>query len=367
MRIRLGDSFFCIILFCIPFLRSVEYIYPIASFDDGKTLLLMDQISPLQRALILWDVETKQSTQALWSLFNPAHVQLLPDKSGFSFLDNGRLRIQKFQKRSPKAIDFDKPLYNIGMINWIDMNFCYCSAQSGDNFALFQLCTDGTLCCIASHPHKDYLYPQKSSSHLFYIERERGDMHKKDAHYAIMHMPYPVIDHDYGDDKDYETTDYALSAVLVMDFHDIPIVFLNMRSETEGFVLAHDKNIVDKDTLLFCYYCFAKIDDEWRAQKLFSFKIPLSLLTSDEDRLYESLLPLLPKVVDSTIYFVDCSHNKHSYLELYSYAVSTKTIKKIATQSKHHSFVPVQCGTYFFIGGKNVKKRGIIDIPRFLT
>ena len=117
---------------------SSEYIYPVASLDEDN-ILYIHQTSPRSIQLFEWNTITNHTEQILWSLFNPVGIQLLPDNSGFSFIDNGRLRIKAFQKRSPKTIDFDEPIFNINALHWIDEHTCYCSAYYNNLFSLFEL------------------------------------------------------------------------------------------------------------------------------------------------------------------------------------------------------------------------------------
>src|SRR5690606_3475103 len=105
---------------------SKEYLYPVAHLSDYKTIFLIHQKYNYSIELLIWDCETNQIQEGLWSLFNPAGFQLLPDESGFSFIDNGRLRIKYFNKRSPKVIDFDNYFYNMSLINWINSDEFYC-------------------------------------------------------------------------------------------------------------------------------------------------------------------------------------------------------------------------------------------------
>lgn len=322
----------------ISSIYAIEYTYPVAALNDGTTILYIHQHNSTQIELCSWNIHTQHSEPILWSIFNPTGVTLLPDQSGFSFMDNGRLRIQLFQRRSPKAIDFDEPLYNINTLHWINNDSCYCSAQYIDNFALFELHTNGTLQSLMYTKGKDCMYPQKIDNQLFYIERDKTNTI---AHYQIMHSLYPT------------TVDAAQPSKAIINFDSAPIIFLNMISDQEGFVLQHTNSIGHKNqTLQFLYHHIIKKGNIWSKEQLFSFDIPTNLLVPGEQQLYESILPLLPRVINNKVYFVDCSQNKDYSLEPYFYDLIIKKIKKATMPAQNkHCFVPIACGKTLCYGG----------------
>ena len=328
-------------LFSFCFLPAIEYTYPVACLDDGVTILFIHQLSTTRIQLFQLNTQTDQIEPILWSLFNPAAMQLLPDRSGFSFIDNGRLRIKRFNKRSPKAIDFSEPLFNINSLCWLDSNSCYCSAQQGNAMALFELHDDGTARCLAHDKKKDFLYPQKIDNHLFYIERDKNNNVSSCAHH-IMQMTYP---------KD----ERHAQARMIINFNDKPIAFLDMKSYQEGFVLEHNQ-IVDSrnENLLFLYHRIIKKERVWKKELLFSFSIPAYLLIQgNQEQLHESILPLLPRSIDNKIYFVDNSMSATSHLELYAYDMSRNAQEKVILPTEHegHVFVPMLCGDEIYYGG----------------
>ncbi len=322
-------------------LPATEYIYPVASLSDEKTILYIHQHFSTNIELFSYNTQTRQTEPMLWSVFNPAGLQMLPDNSGFSFIDNGRLRIKSFDKRSAKAIDFDDPLCGINNLHWIDNQSCYCSAQYNNNFALFELHDDGTLQCLRSAEGKDYMYPQKIDDQLFYIERCTTKNSLNDFHYTIASCSYQKSNSD------------NLKANLVADFGTTPIIFLTMVSETEGFVVEHAQQIDSENpTMLFTYHQIIKEGDAWNKNILFSFSIPTSLLLDIQERLYESILPLLPRIINEKVYFVDCANNTDYILEPYFYSLQDKIVQKInLDQHKGHAFAPMLCKNTLYYGG----------------
>lgn len=329
--------YYCFYIFLVhaSLSHSTEYVYPVAYCEDESAILYIHQQSPESIRLFKWNMLTKCSEEVLWSLFNPAGLRLLPNNVGFSFIDNGRLRIKNFQKRSPKTIDFDEPLYNINVLDWIDEHTCYCSAQQGDNFSLFELHDDGSLQLIKSDNNVDFLYPVKIDDQLFYIERNHSNIN-----YRIVQTQY-----DLSSNKTIHE---------VMDFYDKPIIFLNMISAQEGFVIEHEKTMpIDETVMFFAYYQVIKEGNYWNKNLLFSFAIPTNLFLYDsQERLFESILPLLPRIIDNKIYFVDSSHNNLANLELYYFDLKNMQINKVfIPKSRKHVFVPILCNQQLCSGG----------------
>jgi hypothetical protein len=317
--------------------HSHYFLYPVASLHNEKIILFLKQNSKDNIELIIWDNTTKHAEKGLWSLFNPAGIQILPDETGFSFIDNGRLRIKYFNKRSPKTIEFDQYIYNIHTIHWINSSECYFSAKSiNDLFSVFHCSMDGTTQCLISDKQSHCMYPQKINNQLFFIK-------KTDKKWSITQTYY---------DKNSSNPH-----VEIINFNNNPIIFLHMISETEGFVIKHAKAIDrEQKNIIFHYYYIYKKNSVWSKKCLFSFTIPSFLLMPDSlYRLYESLLPLIPRIIDKTIYFVDSSKNNDNLLELFVCDIKSLKIKKIMLANQKHIgnlFVPIKCGTQFLYGGE---------------
>lgn len=337
---------FFIIITTVILCRSgeYEYVYPIAVLDNER-IMYMHQINATTIRLLSWNSMSDSREELLWSMYTPIQVKILPHKKGFSFIDNGRLRIQLFQKRSPKAVDFDDPIYNINTIEWLDEHMCYCSAQYNNHSALFQLSDDGTTHLLIAHSEKDYVYPQKVNASLFFIERSVS--FAKTFNYCILkteyHTSLPASLPEKNNDLE-----------LIIDFQDKPIIFLTMISEHEGFVIEHQKTIhSDDSTTLFSYHHIFIDHDTWIVSKLFSFHIPTCLfLPGRKECLFESIIPLLPKVIDNKIFFVDCTYNENNFLELYYYDLEHQHIKKLqGIHNDQHYFIPIRFNNELYVGG----------------
>ena len=312
-------------------IAATEYIYPVASLGD--VILYIHQTSPNTMQLFEWNTITNHTEQILWSLFNPAAVQLLPSNTSFSFIDNGRLRIKAFHKRAPKTIDFDEPIFNINALQWIDEHTCYCSAYYNNHFSLFELGDDGRVDCLMRSDSSDSMYPQKIDDQLFYIERTIKD---NINNYTIKQTSYKQAEPQ-----------------LIVDFSNNPIICLHMISEIEGFAIEHQKDIDDTSAaVLFRYHHILNENNTWQSQVLFTFEVPTYLfLYNNDHRLFESILPLLPRLIDNKIYFVDSS--KDAYLKPYYYDCLMNEIHAIdiLPENEGHFFVPMQCGDKLCFGG----------------
>jgi len=345
-------------------IQLAEYVYPVAALDQDN-LILIQQKATNNILLWFWNKETKQVEQGLWSRFNPAGFRLLPDKSGFSFIDNGLLKVKFFHKRSPKTIALDEPLYDINLIQWIDNDHCYVSAKKNGHFGIFQLSMKGDVDCIVANSFADCLYPQKIDDTLFYIERISNN-------YRVMSISCPelvccnsddsAIIHDFDVQvqkiMDKHTRKEKKKSVrnkqLIFDFKRQPIDFLYMISSTQGFVLEYDAYVDTKDdTILFSYLHLAKKNNTWHYEQLFSFAIPANLLLSDSPtRLYESILPLLPRHIDNAIYFADTRHQQNLNIFRYDLRLGITKQETFTKSKNQHRFAPWIIDDKLFFGGE---------------
>ena len=367
--------FFLFFMFILPFsMQSIEYVYPVAALNQDN-LLLIEQKAADNITLWFLDRKTKQLKPGLWSRFNPAGLRLLPDKSGFSFIDNGLVKVKFFHKRSPKTIALDEPLYDISMVQWIDNHRCYVSAKKNNRFGIFQLTIKGDVGCIVENSLADCLYPQKIDNLLFYIERSNNN-------YRMMSVSYPegllCNSDNFSDISDFDTQVEEIidkqtrkekkrgvtNKQLIFDFKRQPIAFLHMISSSEGFVLEYDAYVdIKDDIILFSYLHLTKTDNSWYYDQLFSFAIPSVLLLADSPtRLYESILPLLPRHINNTIYFADARHQKNLNIFRYDLGLGTTKQKTFTKSNNRHRFAPFVVNDKLFVGGIFVLEKFIMYI-----
>jgi len=373
MRITLSGILSIIAGLCTAsFLSGEEYLYPVASFkeQDKQKVYLFYQKSLTHIELWLWDCETKEVAKALLSTYTPAGLRLLPNQQGFGFIDNGRIKVKLYNKRSPKSLDIYEPIYDINPVTWLDDDCCYFSAKERECYGIYHVNMLGELKRIITFPKIDCMYPQKVNGELFYIERT---IMNNGYRYRIMQAPYPQVVFTSRVFSN-ENFDEQVNALLaeegnkpanglitqdqckpMLDFEERPIAFLSMISEQEGFVIEHSIHIDKQDkTMLFLFHHIKKGKSDWECTYLFSFEIPLHLLLPESSsRLYESILPLLPKHYGNYIYYVDCSKSEQHMLNIFHYNLISgqHTQKTFGAEVHQNFFVPMAIGDKLFYGG----------------
>lgn len=346
------------LLTCYTSLLSAEYVYPVAALSKEEVYVLY-QKSVDHIELWLWNSVTKKASKALLSTFYPAGLRLLPDGSGFSFIDNDRIRIKMQGRRQPRAVSFCEPIYDINLIDWIDNQAFYFSAKEKDRYAIFHGTIYGTCHRIISIKHGDCMYPQLRGSNLYFIERDDNN------DYAIASIPYPHVPREecvpcdnpeefeqrvkalIEDKNDKFMRSYAdlSKRSIIADFGKHPIAFLRMYSDFFGIVLEYPQSVNRSDTLIpFVCHAFEYINNEWQTRELFSFNIPSQLLImGNSERLYESILPLLPTFDgNQTLFFINT--NKFGLgSSIVGYRVSDRSLSEICTsvENKGMFFSPL--------------------------
>jgi len=277
--------------------RRHSYLYPIDTIEsegEGYILTLWQKSSDVTE-LYFCNSETGVAHKELFSLFSPAGIQVLPGKQAYSFIDNGRVRIKDLAKRSPASLEFNKPIFNISLVHWMNDEAAYCHAQEGRRFGLYMFNREGSVQKLLYDQSHDYLFPSRIDDELFYIRRE----YKNDQ---IFHTICAV---PFGYDVSYDGNTLCANQEHIISAGTMPIAFLRMVSKKLGFVLVHRSVLdVNEKNVLFHYYTIEKKGKVWRAQQLFSFCVPSFLLDSNnENRLYENMLPLLPHHDGAQIYY----------------------------------------------------------------
>jgi len=295
---KLSNIFFvCCIAVSV---HAIEYLYPVGtgiSPEGSDVIYLIYQRSLEHVELFAWDPIEGVAHKALLSAYTPAFFHLLPDNSGFSFIDQGRIRIKQFEKRSPFTIPLYAPIDTITSVEWIDAQHCYFTARYADHFGIFATDLEGNMTTVLSDDGHDFLYPQQPAGQLFFIRRSAS------GNYDI--GTQLVNEHDYH---------------IILNFEETPIAFLRMIDAEHGFVIQHQAYLDRHDTFsnFACWY-FKKIDGQWKKERIFEFNIPLDLFFGDTpQRFYESIVPLLPVHIDGNIFFIN--HNMlTNRLGLYRY------------------------------------------------
>ena len=338
-----------------------QFIYPIADLEEGNQLLLLYQKSLDNIELWVWNAFDKSAQKGLLSFYSPANLRLLPNKDGFSFIDQGRIRIKKFQKRSPKTIDIYEPISSITSMSWIDNHNFYFVAREGDFYQVFQSDDEGKVHRVTKEDAVDFLYPQKVDNNLFAIRRDI------DRKFEVIRQDWKLEQFNFRKEiKDYAT----------LLKNNKPICFLNMISDHEGFFLEYSGFRLENETT-YNFSCYRMVDEgeEWKKSYLFTFKIPVENISGfSSARLYESVEPFLPNYTcRDFVFFVDYSENAKSF-GLYKYHIpSKKTI--VVNQPVHNKsgknnqmFAPlivnekIHCGLMFKSGKSlDIINQNVVD------
>lgn len=277
MQLKKQKLFLCFLLLLMSMFYNLpilpqEFLYPVAATTkNGKTkIYVLHQKSINNVELLVWDPQTKVCSQGLLSTYTPASLKILPNGDGFSFIDDGRIRIKKFDKRSPKAIDIYEPLYDISQLNWIDEHNFYVSAKKNNKFCIFHIHENGLIkpiledlqdlnldlancdftgnyredrnrenrdcedrncvnrdredrnCVNHDCVGRDFMYPQKVGNSLFYIERvmREGDCKKEHVSYKIAKTVYPDLCLQMQNllDKLEQTEDFDVKTKKIQEF-----------------------------------------------------------------------------------------------------------------------------------------------------
>jgi len=305
------------------------------------TIALVHQVSLESTELYIQDLRTNSAAPALHSRFMPTHIALLPTGDGFSFLDNGIVRIKYFHKRSPKSIEFSSPLRAINSMVWGTNMHMYISAKYLDHYGLYDATINGDVQRILSREHTDFLFPQKINNHLFFIARSiNQDIYS----YAIAKVNHFK----------------AETERVIADFGNQPIAFLAMDTDSKGFVVTHPPYLsAHSENVLFSYYCIFEdknvpsqenLDNYrgWHVQKLFDFSIPTKLLvTNNQSGLFEHIFP---KKYDNDIFF---SHAINGTLVLFKYSLLSGQYYQMTTcrSPEDHAFSPLKVGNIIYYSG----------------
>ncbi len=348
----------------IPAFTYSEFLYPVGTvlFENTERLVVLYQQGE-HLELWLWDPVTKTAFKGL-SHYTPAGLTVLPSGTQCSFIDHERIRIKAISKKSPKALDM-YPLYDFGLLYWIDDENCYCSARERSHYNLFHITTDGNLYRLTRSNTHHYTYPQKRGTDLFYIKSNEENA------YTIEKVTYPTTQiatcqakiHDLQGEFTLEKIELAsedtprsclAESIPEVLFncaeHDKALTFLHMKSAHEGFFLKHiDHPFIERFEKIMTFECWhlIKQEEKWDTKKLFSFSIPLHFLYG-ENRLYESILRLLPLYTNEDIFYV--SANTEGYLHVYRYSTLNASITCLAQAPQKGTYEEYLFTPYFYKG-----------------
>jgi hypothetical protein len=334
--------------------KSEEFLYPIgiSESNNKKRIYVVYQKNILHLELWSLDLNMKSPHKELMSSYNPAGIKFMPNEKGFSFIDNGRIKLKYFNKRSTINFEFEFPLYDFHTVEWLNEELFYFSAKAGKRFCIF-LCNTNTKGIknligrdLCSRTNDDFMYPQIISNKIFFISKS---VHKLTESNYESFGNYKIMAKDL--EQNLETNKQS---EVILRKGEQAIAFLKMISEREGFFIAHPNKISKHErTLHLKYLHLQNINSEWQYDKLFDFYIPLKYLTKySDERIYESILPFLPKHEGQKIYYPNCIQKENENTDLFEFDLVTSSIKRLTETNWPNSyFSPVIINGYIFFGG----------------
>ncbi len=311
---------------------AYEYLYPVGHIEqDGFKLLLLYQKSVHHVELWQWDPVSQEAGKALLSSYTPAGIALLPHGNGFSFIDNDTIRVAYTDKRSPMLIPLYEPLYDFTTVHWFDAQHCILSAKEKERFGIYIVDVEGQCTQILHDKECNYRYPYLIQNNIFYIQ-VHGDHHsimQGTIDLAAITIPKKLTAQDIFNGMS-ERAYYPVQNVQsIIDCKEGHVAFLTMQDPHIGFYLEHPARIDRHDTTIsFVYHQIAKQGDAWHDKVLFTFSIPMAYLMSPQERLYESILPFLPKPIGNVVYYFHCPDGTTS-TQLWKYDLKEYTATQL--------------------------------------
>lgn len=344
---------FILLLFCTLLIQAEQFVYPVAEFDNGNQIAVIHQ-KTLQD-IDVWFINQKQQTvqKGLSSFLRPANLRILPSGKGFSFIDQGYIKIKYFEKRSAKTLEIYEPISLFSSVNWIDEHTFYFTARQGDFYHLFCCDDEANNVQRLSCEPVDFLYPQKINDIFFCIKRTI------EGQFKIVQQPWnPISFNQYQ----------ILPETIITSESAVPLCFLHMVSDNEGFYLQAPLTRKYNKADLYDFTCFHLVKNEgkWKTEELFSFQIPLKYLQGDS-RLYESIQPFLPKYdVANYVYFSTYNSNVESF-ELFTFHIPTKKnleIQNDTFKKNPYQFFATSIFNTKMYGGIIIEDAEIIDFTQ---
>lgn len=338
------QAFLFLVLIAVNFKSiGILYIYPTASDQNSIFYIYQKSLADLE----LWRLflsdnksQTNHLEKCLYWRFIPAGFALLPSKKSFSFIDSGRLWIKDFIKRSPNAVNFDQPVFNINEVRWITDQICYFSAKQNQDFVIFigDLCKQN-LKILHDAPGSECVSPKILDSQLWYIER-----HKQDRSCSIIGLD--LI-------QDFKINCDRIDTRVTIDCGYQQVIYLEMCNSELGFYVEHMPYISDnlQEIVLVCYK-IELVNQAWVSTRLFKYSVPKKYLFS-QARACESIMPFLPRAKKTRLYFSDIKQNQVGkyYSELFEFdLINLKNIALLKSDPDFVFFAPLKKNHKIFYG-----------------
>lgn len=312
-------------------INTEQYIYPVADCDNGDTIITIYQKSAEEIEVWFFDTINGYAQQGLSSFCQPVNIKMMPSGNGFSFIDQGYIKIKEFSKRSAQTLAIYEPIGLFSGMNWIDNENFYFVALQGNFFQIFQGDVQANIVQLTNES-ADALYPCIIDSTLFYIRRDKN---KK----------CDIVKKDWKNGQ-------SLPKVMVPLDHD-QSCFLRMTSDQQGFYIQakHKKN--NEDNYQLTCHCIQNIEDVWADTAIFTLQIPAYYVTGPT-KLYESIIPFLPRYTEKQEIYFSTWDQEYATFILKKYNLKTQCLSdlKPITISEHRTkiFAPYVCNNQIYCG-----------------
>lgn len=265
----------------------------------------------------------KMQESLLWSAYTPSSVDLNPNKKSICFLDNDRIRIQAFSKRSACSLALSMPLYDIRFVRWLDEYNLYCVARTNKRYGVFIINQEGTVFpfLFSESEGMQYLDAICNANTMFAI-----------AHYAGQ---YAVVEARY--DAHFQVT----QLMKIYESPEAVLFFIRAESNMQLLLIAQSKVKNTDKTITFDCFSLTNTFDQWVKAFLFSFSVPIALVCGNGiSRLFESVHPLIPRFFNDCYYYASCTDSS-KWLNIRRYSMAHKTIEQLTDTQAYHCFAPL--------------------------
>lgn len=331
-----------LIILCNIINIKSNLIYPVNILEeDGKNKLFVIYQKNINEKE-LWSIDTtnKKVEKNISFFLCPLAIKILPGNIGFSFINNNKLKIKYFHKRSVKSIQFDDVLNDFTDLEWINDKVCYFSAKRYNRNVIMIYNIDGhNLKIIEENNFGESLKPQKFENKLFYIVRS-------DKLYSIFRTNF--LNPFEEDDQNNKIIEFKEEDNLakIIDFQEKPIVFLKVFSKESGFFAKIENFLEDENVYTISYNKFTQKDLNWDVEKLFTFKIK-----NINDCFNKNLDVFMPhhfknQYQNDDIFFTNLDDNEN--MNIFNYCNSKITQQTFSINQ--HLFAPFLVKDKFYYG-----------------
>ena len=333
---------------------SQAYIYPVA-YNDSSSIIVAQQYESGKLRLITWNPSAQFADLMLPGYYYPVETSMLPDRSGIGFIDNDRLRIKYFNKRSATTYDVPYPLCGLNSLAWAGSHNLFFTARYHDRYALCYIALN-KLCFvhIMADKQSDYLSPSYIDDNLIYIKRTKTD-HEISYRIQMINQVSTYYKEVTTFEDDLTFVSPPCNTQTIAYFGSTPITHAHMQRKNFGWVIGLPADMNTQHLTFTCYIVQCNQEGIWTHIPIFVFSIPRSMLLSDDlsQKLSESLRPLLPRFIRGALYF--CSAHEGGFLRIYRYDLSSTTIECLTSpQIQGHLFAPLDLGS-MVICGSNIQ------------